>query len=449
MVGESFPNEELTLKLSVCVDGSRYSLKVEGWAQDRPFWLPDIGSLADLRDIRRTIATDLENFKDLLEGALDITDEGVLAKAFTLLDNSGQYALIQLLGDRPRESPMLKKFVQTSFTLWRTTGLVPRVGMYAPFEAMMPVELLPLLDESNLALVSVPQRRGAAFRRFLGFSSAVARRLTADVSEDDATREMYSNVLRSVPALPMKLFHHGAELAAAAAELDYLMAASIGTAVEGPWPEVVVNEAEAQGMAIGAMYNPSRSFGSRPRLVPDQVQHYACHCEVDVDSPESSSIRLAGADSQEVSLTLKELAVGFSRLEESSDSRRADVPMPLVFLNACGSSIVNARNSISFPRHFLYWRSRGVIGTEAAVPDQVASEFAQLFYRALLDGTPTGEALYWARLLLLERRGNPLGIIYSYFGDPSLTVERVARGEEYDGRPEEDTDFRFGGREWD
>ena len=56
------------------------------------------------------------------------------------------------------------------------------------------------------------------------------------------------------------------------------------------------------------------------------------------------------------------------------------------------------------------------------MPDNIAAAFSRLFYEGLLDADlPLGEAVLQARQRLLARN-NPLGILYTLYGDPDLVV---------------------------
>src|SRR5262249_5092563 len=110
-----------------------------------------------------------------------------------------------------------------------------------------------------------------------------------------------NNTLLSRP-LPLKMFSH-ASLPGAAEELRFFKRKADVFRVEGPWPPVengvarfvasigrVVNwltpgakgdrgvqETPARTIARH-MRNPGLGFDGRTRAVPDQIQHFSCHC---------------------------------------------------------------------------------------------------------------------------------------------------------------------------
>jgi hypothetical protein len=98
---------------------------------------------------------------------------------------------------------------------------------------------------------------------------------------------------------------------------------------------------------------------------------------------------------------------------------------PFVFLNACSSSLVDPLGATSFPNLFLErFHCRGFVGSETTVSDAVAAEFSRAFYTYLLQGVPLGEAFHNARWRLAREFGNPLGLFYSCYADPKMSVAK-------------------------
>jgi CHAT domain-containing protein len=111
--------------------------------------------------------------------------------------------------------------------------------------------------------------------------------------------------------------------------------------------------------------------------------------------------------------------------EDWADPDR-DERMPLVFLNACGTSVVDPRTAVSMMTPFLKNANRGIIATSANIPDRVAARFSRWFYTKLLSGLTVAEALYAARRDLLVTYANPLGVLYAYYGNPGLRVHSLS-----------------------
>ena len=92
-------------------------------------------------------------------------------------------------------------------------------------------------------------------------------------------------------------------------------------------------------------------------------------------------------------------------------------------MNACATSRIDASQTVSFAKHFLDHGHLGFIGTEAAIPDMVAAEFSASFYSRLLAGDSLGVALLDARRQLKDWYGNPLGLLYTMYADPRISIE--------------------------
>jgi hypothetical protein len=107
---------------------------------------------------------------------------------------------------------------------------------------------------------------------------------------------------------------------------------------------------------------------------------------------------------------------------------------PLVLLNACNTG-VNPRSTADFVRVFLgRLGACGVIATEYDVPETFAVEFARKFYEGFLAGETVGEALLSARRYFLEKRRNPLGLLYSAYVELETCIEmQVSDGGSDDG----------------
>ena len=158
--------------------------------------------------------------------------------------------------------------------------------------------------------------------------------------------------------------------------------------------------------------------GKRREDIPFQIQHFACHCDTGVSKSEQYAMLLGRKPGFKI--TLGEIDDGLYR--RAADHGAFDDPRPLIFLNACASSKIDARRFGSFPRTFLANNFRGV-GTHADVSDDVAALFATLAYDELLAGRRLGKALVRARRNLMTRHGNPLGALYVLYGDAMLKID--------------------------
>jgi CHAT domain-containing protein len=90
-------------------------------------------------------------------------------------------------------------------------------------------------------------------------------------------------------------------------------------------------------------------------------------------------------------------------------------PRPLVFLNGCHTTKLDAHTTLDFVTGFVQNSNAcGVVGTEITVFEPLACEFAKQFLTRFLSGAPVGYAVRDARRDLLQQ-GNPLGLVYTPF----------------------------------
>ncbi|MFM9073192.1 MAG: CHAT domain-containing protein [Cyanobium sp.] len=112
-----------------------------------------------------------------------------------------------------------------------------------------------------------------------------------------------------------------------------------------------------------------------------------------------------------------------------------EVVPDLVFLNCCHLGTVKReavafnRLAASVARQLIEMGVRAVVACGWAVDDQAAVVFAQVFYGAMLSGTPFGEAVFQARKKAhAERpRRNTWGA-YQAYGDPAYQLEAPEAG---------------------
>ena len=158
----------------------------------------------------------------------------------------------------------------------------------------------------------------------------------------------------------------------------------------------------------------------------DHVQHFACHCHTECADSMQYSLRMAHRGSRlwlsyDQRVTIQELLGEISGFPQRLGRPTAG----LVFLNACGSSKMTPIGVASFPSLFLFnLENEAVVGTETPIPDEFATEFATEFYRQFVQGVSMGEALHRARWTMLKVHKNPLGILYTAYGNPGLRVRK-------------------------
>jgi hypothetical protein len=271
-----------------------------------------------------------------------------------------------------------------------------------------PFELLPLFDMESDPPSSIkrPDQLASAMRRFVGYGAMVQRETSAPHHAD------------TVGATPLRI--RFLRFAMPGAESEYAFLSTIKDLdVEGPWPPEGLTESNVAKKLVDALINPrlvlKDTAEAKERDPPAHIVHFACHCHTDKKFDDDWEIEL-GRPVAPSKVTFYDLRQGFLKDATSASIR------PLVFMNACGSSVINATTSASFQRWFLANGHRGFIGTETAVPDKVAAVFAKGLYGALMDGQPLGQALVLARRSLVENCSNPLGILWVIQADPRLRL---------------------------
>jgi hypothetical protein len=146
------------------------------------------------------------------------------------------------------------------------------------------------------------------------------------------------------------------------------------------------------------------------------LAHLACHAVCNHESPNCSHILL----SEEFQITLRDM----------NAYDMAISGYPLIVLNACGTGTLNPLHTSHFVAAFLKHGARGVVATECAVPDMFAADFAQKLYTDLFTGKQLGESLLAARRHFLTEHGNPSGLLYSLYANPSIQLVKAGGSDE-------------------
>jgi hypothetical protein len=160
---------------------------------------------------------------------------------------------------------------------------------------------------------------------------------------------------------------------------------------------------------------------------PDQVVHLSCHHDALKDPRKMTAYELAmlqstlafGAAADQV-ISVDDLRNGLADSEEPPPG----IELPLVFFNGCRGNF-HPFAAESVVRVLARNGNRAVVSTSMKVPDDVAAEFGGFYYRRLLAGDTSAAALRHARWDLLVGRGSPLGLLYTYYGAPTLRVAPV------------------------
>jgi hypothetical protein len=127
-------------------------------------------------------------------------------------------------------------------------------------------------------------------------------------------------------------------------------------------------------------------------------------------------------------LTPAEIGSGIARLTSTllnqQENKWSFSRRPLVFINACQSGEYFTFAADNFVTEFLRLGARGIIVTESPVWQTFASKFGQAFLKDYLSSNePAGNILLRLRKTFLDEDNNPLGFLYTYYGDSNITYE--------------------------
>jgi len=100
---------------------------------------------------------------------------------------------------------------------------------------------------------------------------------------------------------------------------------------------------------------------------------------------------------------------------------------PIVILNACETGGFGTRSpdNNGFVGALTRAGARAIVVTEAPVWSNFAKQFGQDIIDSLLAGEDAQSALLKTRLRHLDKAGNPLGLLYSLYGNPGARIEKT------------------------
>ena len=343
------------------------------------------------------------------------SDPIVAAEQLAEMAKAARNYISYVLDDPYDSLRKLHDFFSSACPGWRTgQPRIPLVHAISPFSDYFPWEFLPLFDPYDEPQVTTLPELEAACRRFLGFGSVVERRSLAKSA---------AAILDATGSLPVRVVYE-ASYQGAQAELGFLRSRQPKVHIEGPYPHPGHQDGCAPSLAQ-QLRDPTLGVDGQHRYRPDQIVHFACHCETPRDHPpDDYTMRLAAEDGTSQTIRLDDLIDGMHRADAWDHPDRHN-RMPLVFLNACGTSVMDPASAASFLKPFADNRNRGFIGTMANVPDWLAARFSRTFYTELFSGRSAGEALHTSKWNLLYDYANPLGILYSLYADAGLRIVPV------------------------
>lgn len=143
-----------------------------------------------------------------------------------------------------------------------------------------------------------------------------------------------------------------------------------------------------------------------------QIIHFACHA-YEQDPIELSYLFIT----KDFSISMIDFVVSKYELKHN----------PFVILNACLTSIINPLHTSSWAEKLWERGARGVLATDFRVPDWFAASFSEMLYHHWLSGMPIGEALLTTRRQFWTEQHNPLGLAYSLYSSPSITIAKAKK----------------------
>jgi len=373
-----------------------------------------------IAESRGEVAEGLRDARDEIEVAGGTLDASAAGAFLDVVQRLGDKLLWRLFG---RELPQVSEIFERSFArvLAAPPGSRPDavVEIDSVDDRVVLFEILPLVERGDFAVRELPDLIRQA-RRFIGMS-AIVRRV-------GRTKQDLNPALVNSPHLSMKMFYD-AQFDGSRDEVEFFLSHKGRIQLDGPWPHAqFINRALSDSAVVDRLADlllqPWQGLNGKKREPPDQIQHFSCHCDTSSMRTSDHFLHLQSNEDEVYHLPIGALEAGFARAMRGSSWRmRKVVPLPLVFLNACHTAAHRLDEPTHWASVFLTAGYRGFIGTETGMPDGFAAEFAKLFYTALLEGLTAGEALQYAKWRMLERRRNPLGLLYTFYGNPDLKVE--------------------------
>jgi hypothetical protein len=369
--------------------------------------LPDTEVLAEAR---KSLDSRMVELKDAIPGikVADREAEGV----YDALFRNGMLQMLLIFGNRDVLLE-IQDFWRRAIPV-RDPRNPPLVQCVGDPGAFLPIEYLPVFVPPGAARVRSRAQLVDACRSFVGFSCVVRRSFrSVPVAQGGALR------LDRNGRLPVRIFLHDG-LPGAVTERRWFEAATDRVDVQAYPGE----ESDGPGLS-DQIWDPAVGLNGATGRMPDQIQHFACHCYATAAAPLENEIEVSGGGRTE-RVRLDDLGIDLTARHFSRGRRPAR--MPLVVMNACGASRMAGGGALSFPWLFLRNDNRGFIGSDIEMPDDVAAEFSAAFYtRFIRWREPLGRAFHGARDQLLSTFGNPLGISYSAYADPDLRIHPDTR----------------------
>jgi hypothetical protein len=365
---------------------------------------------------RKSIYEDLEQVKNFWTKTALRTDINFSIDGLCRLIDIGKKYCFKLFGP---EYNKVKEFFISSIPNWKRSSEKDHIPSYieitSPFSVLLPLELLPLFG-TNYPKKDTLQTDNMlnAAAQFPAFST-ITRRILSDVKQLSNT--LLNQTIDNSNNLQVRFFQHD-EHQGVKIEQDFLRSIA-RVNLRGPWPDSDLKQGTFEDQFTRLVYEASDNANG----AIDHIQHFCCHFDTKANNTDDHFL-LLGHRRHRVMLgdyvVTKKITLGTIQSKFINFTRNNENIYPLVFLNACGSAKVNLNGATSFPGILLRIYNRGVIGTEAQIPEILAARFSENFYALMIQRKTLGEAIFRSRWEVAIKYNNYLGILYSVYANPDL-----------------------------
>ena len=406
----------VTIRLKLSVEDEE--LLVQCWSPSGLEYSKPINQTSyQRRALRLRLRRNLGDFRTKVGQGAGEDHWAAVTDAVRFLHNKGKEMAFELFG---KDLPLLHRIFAEHCSRGLRSSMPPVVQIEGSFGSTLPIELIPLLDLRPPEEIASGDDLLLALGSFPSFAAAVVHTIRPEVVGSSERRRLSND-----PNLPMKLFIH-AGMDGVRQEADRLqqLHAAGHLDIDGPWPQQLMGEKLLAQRLATCLLDPEVGFLGNPRCRPDQLYHFACDYDghAQDDARHYFVFSHSGGKPQHLTLGALRGALAEASCQPALDCGSLE-SAPIVVLNLCDSAVLENNAVVPLPQLFVdRCHCRGVIGTEARVPDTVASAFAREFYGSLLQGASIGASIRNARWAIAHGLGNPLGILYTAYVDPDICV---------------------------
>ncbi|HLG41683.1 MAG TPA: hypothetical protein VI461_18530 [Chitinophagaceae bacterium] len=422
------PLSEVIINISVETDQGRIVVKLSS-VKGQELFLPTRLKESNIASSYNTFYNNVAVFQKKLK-KITLSDWEHVNDVMNFLYDSGVQLNFEIFGEDYRRE--VEQFFKDAYPGWESSGMnedPPKIIelITSDERLVLPFEFLPLFNtEENIPKINNADVLRKVAARFPGFSTIVKRVISpyrAYANNPPSNRQFMDTEIKNQQGLRVRHFIH-ANLDGAWMEQTFFKSTS-GVKYIGPWPEKELPPTDFVKMLSSILWEGYDT--NQPGQEVDHIQHFSCHCDTVKPNHTDYSIALATKKKSLIGSNFEERMITLGDLEKKAGSaarRNNQKTYPLIFLNACGASRFNPGTISSFPGHFLEIKNRGFIGTEANIPDLEAAEFTKIFYQRLLSQKTLGHSINLARWHFLLVRRNPVGLLYSVYANPDITVAK-------------------------